>query len=94
MKADWTFVQQQLIKIILTIYIFWVLAGVIAILLAFSFPEDYNNAIYSVPLDQNLRLGYAWVGGSIWGGILGGLVAVVKGLINLSKAWKNQNNLS
>ena len=34
------------------------------------------------------RIGYAWVGGSIWGGMIGGLISVVYGLVTTKKEWK------
>jgi prolipoprotein diacylglyceryltransferase len=88
MKADWKFATKQLKKIVFLIYGCWAIGGIIAIILAFTFPKEYDQLIYSVPKETLPRIGYAWVGGSIWGGIVGGLISVIWGLINTYKEWK------
>jgi len=87
-KADWEFTKKQLKKIIFVIYGCWIIGGIIAIILAFVFPEDYDLIIHSVPNEKFPRAGYAWVGGSIWGGMIGGIISVIWGLINTNQAWK------
>lgn len=89
MKADWKFVKKQLKTIIILIYSFWIMGGIIAIVLAFVFPEGYDQFIYGVPKETLLRIGYAWVGGSIWGGMIGGVISVFYGLLVTNKDWKN-----
>lgn len=88
MNADWKFAKKQLKKIIIWIYGFWIIGGIIAIILAFVFPEEYDQIIYRVPKETSLRIGYAWVGGSIWGGMIGGIISVVYGLIITNRDWK------
>ena len=90
MKADWRFAKRQLKKMVLTIYGCWILGGLIAILLAFAFPEGYDQMIIGVPSETLPRMGYAWVGGSIWGGIAGGGIAAIAGLGMTKRDWKTQ----
>jgi hypothetical protein len=90
MKADWEFAKKQLKKIIFVIYGCWIIGGITAIILAFVFPENYDQLIYSVPKETLSRIGYAWVGGSIWGGMIGGLISIIWGLINTNTEWKNE----
>lgn len=91
MKADWKFTKKQSTKIILTAYGCWVLGGIIAVILAFILPNEYDRLIYAVPKEPLPRLGYAWVGGSIWGGMAGGIISVIYGLINTNKEWKKKS---
>jgi len=92
MKADWKFTKRQLKKIIFVIYGCWIIGGVLAIILAFVFPENYDQLIYSVPKETLPRIGYAWVGGSIWGGMIGGIISVIYGLIITKREWKIELN--
>lgn len=90
LKADWVFVRKLLKKMILVIYGCWIIGGIIAIVLAFIFPEEYNRLIYSVPKETMPRIGYAWVGGSIWGGLIGGIISLIWGLIKTNQAWSKE----
>ncbi len=87
-KADWKFVKKQLKRVIFMIYGCWGIGGIIAIILAFAFPENYDRLIYLVPQETLARIGYAWVGGSIWGGMIGGVISLVYGLIITNREWK------
>ena len=87
-KADWKFAKKQLKKIIILIYSFWIIGGIIAIDLAFIYPVEYDQFIYGVPKETSLRIGYAWVGGSIWGGMIGGVISIIYGLIVTNRDWK------
>ena len=49
-------------------------------LLASLRSEFYNSQFYDVPKEKTEMLKYAWVGGSIWGGMIGGLLSAVFGL--------------
>ena len=92
MKADWNFAKRQLKKIIFVIYGCWIIGGIIAIILAFGFPEEYDQMIYGVPSETIPRIGYAWGGGSIWGGMIGGIISVIYGLIITNREWKTISN--
>lgn len=94
MRADWSFAKRQLKRIACVLYGCWGIGGAVAILLAFVFPEAYDQAIRGVPKEVDLRLGYAWVGGSIWGEMLGGLVAALYGWAKTRQDWKAQQRVS
>ncbi len=87
-KGDWRFAKKQLKKIVLLIYVYWAIGGIIAVVLAMFLPDIYNQWIYGVPLRGFPRVGYAWVGGSIWGGTIGGVIAIFWGVKNTRLEWK------
>lgn len=88
MKVDWKFAKKQLKQIVFIIYSSWIIGGVTAIILAFTFPENYDQLIYSVPKETLKRIGFAWVGGSIVGGMIGGLISLIWGLFKTNQEWK------
>lgn len=59
----------------------WVIGGLLAMGLATLSPEFYRTTFIKVPEDFNEMLKYAWVGGSIWGAVIGtilsGIIACV-----------------
>jgi hypothetical protein len=55
----------------------WVVGGLAAMGLASFSPEFYRNSIIGAPQEQAALLRYAWVGGSIWGIELGGVIGTV-----------------
>jgi len=90
MNMEWAFLNPILKQVVRVIYVCWMLGGMLAIILAFVFPEAYDHAIYSVPQMTGPRMGYAWVGGSIWGSMLGGVLAVFYGLVLVHKKWQQR----
>jgi hypothetical protein len=62
--------------------------GLAAMGLATLSPEWYRRSFIGVPEEFPLLLGYAWVGGSIWGLQLGGLVNLVLGLVLFRVNWR------
>lgn len=84
-RGTWALAKRQVRRMVVIIIGCWVLVGVIAILLAFTFPEFYDRAFIGVPAAGAERAGYAWVGGSIWGGIGGGVLAVIVGLVGIAR---------
>jgi prolipoprotein diacylglyceryltransferase len=54
-------------------------------------PEFYRNTIRQVPDNLKQMLAYAWVGGSIWGGILGSLIGLTLGVVSVRTSWKKEN---
>jgi len=86
-RGDWNFAKGVFFKIIPLIYACWVIGGVIAVLLAFIFWEEYDQVIIKVPQEIGSRMGYAWVGGSIIGGVIGGIIAVPYSVIITTINW-------
>jgi hypothetical protein len=66
----------------------WALGGLIAMGLATLSPEFYRRAFIGVPAETGPMLRYAWVGGSIWGGTFGGLLAAILGSVFFRLKWK------
>ena len=66
----------------------WALGGLIAMGLATLSPEFYRRAFIGVPEETVPMLRYAWVGGSIWGGMVGGLLAAILGSVIFRIKWK------
>lgn len=82
------FAVRHLIGITAAALVCWAIGGVAAVGLASLSPEFYRRAFIGVPEEAGPMLAYAWVGGSIWGVQLGGLVSVVLGLVVLRANWR------
>jgi hypothetical protein len=70
----------------------WALGGLAAMGLAALSPEFYRRAFIGVPAEFGPMLRYAWVGGSIVGLQLGGLVSVVLGVVVLRANWRRRTS--
>ena len=68
----------------------WALGGLIAMGLATLSPEFYRRAFVGVPEGTGPMLRYAWVGGSIWGGMFGGFLAATLGPVVFWIKWKRE----
>ncbi len=86
-RGTWRFAIYQILKTIPIIYICWAIGGVLTIILSFIFYEPFNEIIFKLPNTALPRIKYAWVGGSIWGGMIGGVVGVVYSIVITSKNW-------
>ena len=89
-NGTYNFAIKQLIKIVLIVFSCWIIGGIIAILLASLSPEFYKSHYYNVPKEKTEMLKYAWVGGSIWGGMIGGLLSAVFGVVVIKNNWKEK----
>ncbi len=78
---------KHLLGILAGSYLGWALGGLAAMGLASLSPEFYRGMFFGVPEERWPMLRYAWVGGSIWGAELGGLVSVILGLVVLRANW-------
>lgn len=87
-KASYNFALKQLFKIILITLVCWAIGGVLGLLLASLSPDFFRSHFYHVPKEKIEMIKYAWVGGSIWGGMLGGLLSAVFGLALIKINWK------
>lgn len=81
------FAFRHLLGILGGAYAGWALGGLAAIGLASLSPEFYRRAFIGVPGGTGPMLRYAWVGGSIWGAELGGLLSVILGVVILRSNW-------
>ncbi len=84
------FALAHLLGILAGAYCCWVLGGLAGMGLATLSPEFYRRAFIGVPQEHGAMLRYAWVGGSIWGAELGGLVSVATGLVVLRANWRRR----
>lgn len=90
-QATYRFALRHLIKIIGLVYLCWTLGGIIAMGLAALSPDFYRQTFRAVPDDFGQMLGYAWVGGSIWGGMFGAVFALTLGVLGVRTSWKKEN---
>ncbi len=85
------FIFKHISKMVLIVYISWILGGILAIFLAFTFSETYDQLIIGVPQETLKRIAYAWVGGSIQGSYSGGLLGIGYGLFKTKKEWRKMS---
>lgn len=90
--CSYGFAARHLLGIMAGALLCWALGGLAAMGLATLSPEFYRRAFIGVPTETGPMLAYAWVGGSIWGLELGGLVSVVLGLVVLRGNWRRMTN--
>lgn len=87
-SCSYRFAAGHLLGVVAGALCCWLIGGVAAMGLASLSPEFYRRAFRGVPDEWGAMLAYAWVGGSIWGVQLGGLMAVVLGLVVLRGRWR------
>lgn len=86
-KASYGFALQQLLKIALIVLGCWIIGGILAVFLASFSPDFYQSHYYDVSEENMELMKYAWVGGSIWGGMIGGLLSAVFGVVIIKNNW-------
>jgi hypothetical protein len=69
-------------------FLAWCLGGLLAMLLAWISPDFYKQAFIGVPKDFSSMLGYAWVGGSIWGVQFGGFALLIIWIAVFGLKWR------
>ncbi len=79
---------RYLLGILAGAYVCWALGGLAGLGLASLSPDFYRRTFLGVPEGRGAMLRYAWVGGSIWGAELGGLVSVILGVVVLRANWR------
>jgi hypothetical protein len=87
-RCSYSFALPHLLAIVVAIYCCWAVGGLIAMGLATLSPEFYRNTFVGVPDTYWAMMRYAWVGGSIWGALFGGLLSVVLGSILFAVRWR------
>ncbi len=86
-QAPYGFAFRQLIKIIAIVFSCWTIGGLLAMFLATLSPEFYKAHFPFTPTDKTEMLKFAWVGGSIWGGMIGGLLSAILGVVVIKNSW-------
>jgi prolipoprotein diacylglyceryltransferase len=86
-QASYGFAFRQLIKIIAVVFACWTIGGLLAMFLATLSPDLYKNIFPYTPRDKTEMLKFAWVGGSIWGGMIGGLLSAILGIVVIKNNW-------
>lgn len=89
-SCSYAFAALHLLGILAGALVCWCIGGAAAMGLATVSPEFYRRTFIGVPEAFGEMLAYAWVGGSIWGVQLGGLVSVILGLIILAANWRRR----
>jgi hypothetical protein len=87
-RCSFSFAVRHLLLMLLAILICWVAGGLAAMGLATLSPEFYQRSFVGVPDDFGAMLRYAWVGGSIWGALFGGLITLVIGSVLFAVRWR------
>jgi hypothetical protein len=86
-SCPYRFAVQYILGILAGAFVGWILGGLAAMGLASLSPDFYRKTFSGVPEEAGPMLRFAWVGGSIWGVELGGLVSVVLGLVIFRSNW-------
>jgi hypothetical protein len=89
--CSFPFAFKHLLGIVAAIFVLWIVGGLVAMGLATLSPQFYRAAFIGVPDDFDEMLRYAWVGGSIWGAQIGGLLCTVLCLVYLRANWRRVN---
>jgi prolipoprotein diacylglyceryltransferase len=87
-QGTFIFAIRQLIKLTSLVLICWTLGGLFAMFLATLSPEFYKAHFPMTPSDKTEMLKFAWVGGSIWGGMIGGLLSAFIGIVIIKNSWR------
>lgn len=91
-SSSYGFAVRHLVEILAATFGCWLFGGIAALGLATLSPQFYQATFMGVPDEFSAMLAFAWVGGSIWGVELGGLISVVLGLVNLRANWLKQDS--
>ena len=88
-QGTFIFAIKQLIKLTSIVLICWILGGLFAIFLATLSPEFYKAHFPMTPSDKTEQIKFAWVGGSIWGAMIGGLLSAFIGIVIIKNNWRH-----
>ena len=87
-QGTYNFAFKQLIKLMSIVLICWVLGGLFASFLVTLSPGFYRAHFPMTPFDKTEMIKFAWVGGSIWGAVIGGLLSAVIGIVIIKDNWR------
>lgn len=85
--ATYSFALKQLVKIIIVVFSCWVIGGFFAMFLATLSPDFYKSHFPLTPTDNIEMIKFAWVGGSIWGAMIGELIGAILGIVFIRNSW-------
>ncbi|TAE15537.1 MAG: hypothetical protein EAZ95_08630 [Bacteroidetes bacterium] len=91
-EASFSFAYRILRKIVLIVLVCWCIGGVLAMLLATLSSSFYKSSFPATPQDFAEMLRFAWVGGSIWGGIIGSVLGAIIAVFTLKNSWSLEAN--
>lgn len=86
-EASYRFACRQLLKIMAIVFSCWIIGGVLAMFLATLSPDFYKAHFPYTPMERREMLRFAWVGGSIWGGVIGGFLTAIFGVVVIKNSW-------
>jgi hypothetical protein len=76
--------------VVVAVFRLWMIGGIVAVVWAAVSPGSYRNTFIREPLNFWQTVRFAWVGGTIWGAYLGGLLAVGVGLVLFHVRWRRE----
>lgn len=92
--ATFSFAFKILLKIVTVVLLCWIVGGLIATFLVRISPDFYRSHFPLTPTDQNEMLKFAWVGGSIWGGMIGAFISTFMSIIIMKNSWLKNRKMS
>lgn len=92
-SCKYGFALKHLLGVITGSLICWGIGGLATMLIATISPEVYSNMYFGRYEYFGEMLAKAWVGGSIWGLEVGGLVSMILGLVVLHANWQRRLDL-
>ncbi len=90
-QAPFKFAFKQLLKIIGIVFICWIIGGLLAMFLATLSPDFYKSHFPMTPTDKIGMIKFAWVGGSIWGGMIGSLISAILAVVVIKSNWRKDS---
>ena len=89
-QGTFSFAVKQILKLISLVFICWILGGILAMFLAVLSPEFYKAQFPMTPSDKTEMIKFAWVGGSIWGGMFGDILSAFIGIVMIKNNWRKR----
>ena len=92
-QCTYSYAMRHMLAIIAGVLGCWILGGLIGMGLAFLSPDFYRQTFYEVPEQLGPMMRFAWVGGSIWGMLLGSILAGAIGSVLFAVHWRQDFQL-
>ena len=88
-RCSYARAARPLLHVAVVIYASWALGGLASVALALVGPEFFGRTFRGVPSELSAMIRYAWVGGSIWGAMFGGLLGLSIGSATFAARWRS-----